>query len=312
MKAGRSSTLRRLTSSRKLASGTCCRDAGIACSSRRRPSRPRSTPSSTFGPRSRQAYAASERTVSTFSIHGPENWVRPFGPTPFEEIGNALEALRREGKILHVGVCNLPVESLSALAEHVEIFSTQNLYSLIDRGIDPDELHLPVEGDIIPWARGAGVRFFAYSPLSRGLLSDNLSASRSFEPDDERYYLPRYQHGIYQEYVALAASIASWARERDRTVAQTAVAWTLNRDGVTSTLIGAKCPDHVYAMRGADSWEMTAEEMAELDDLVSKLSPAARAAKMVVWDHFDEKSLDWLRDRRYRTADVDAPWITTA
>ena len=212
--------------------------------------------------------------------------------------------------MLNVGVCNLPVPTLRALSGETSLFSTQNLYSLIDRGDDPDDLHLPVEQEIIPFARSHGIAFFAYSPLSRGLLADNLTAARTFPPDDERFYLPRYRPGVYEEYVGLAQRLAVWARERGRTVAQTAVAWTLSRPGVTSTLVGAKRPAHVEALAGAADWRLTAEELAELDAFVRGLSPTAKAAKMVVWDHFGEESLEWLRRRRHRTTAAAAPWIS--
>ena len=248
--------------------------------------------------------------LDLLQLHGPEDWVRPFGPTPAAEIGGALERLRREGKVLNVGVCNLPVPALRALSGETSLFSTQNLYSLIDRGDDPDDLHLPVEQEIIPFARSQGIAFFAYSPLSRGLLADNLTAARTFPPDDERFYLPRYRPGVYEEYVGLAQRLAVWARERGRTVAQTAVAWTLSRPGVTSTLVGAKRPAHIEALAGAADWRLTAEELAELDAFVRRLSPTAKAAKMVVWDHFGEESLEWLRRRRHRVTADAAPRIS--
>lgn len=240
--------------------------------------------------------------VDLLQLHGPEDWVRPFGPTGYEEIGEALERLRASGKAVHVGVCNLTVDQLRALGRSTTLFSTQNLYSLIDRGEEADELHLPVETEILPYAREHGIAFVAWSPLSRGLLADGLRADRVFPPDDERHFLPRYQPGVYEHYVALANRLEAWARERGRTLVQLAVAWTLNRPGVATTLVGAKSPENVAAIAGAESWRLSGDELGELDELVATLPPAAKAAKMVVWDHFQDDALERLRDRRRSAA----------
>jgi len=237
--------------------------------------------------------------VDLLQLHGPEDWVRPFGPTPLEEVGEALEELRVSGKAVHVGVCNLPAADMDALSASVELFSTQNLYNMIDRGDEPDGLHLPVETEIIPFARERGIAFFAYSPLSRGLLADGLDPDRTFGTDDERHFLPRYRRGVYEQYVELAGQLSAWAHERGRTLEQLAVAWTLNRPGVTASIVGAKSPEQVQAMSEADEWRLAEAELAELDGVLATLPRGAREAKMVVWEHFQEDALERLRMRRH-------------
>jgi aryl-alcohol dehydrogenase-like predicted oxidoreductase len=198
------------------------------------------------------------------------------------------------------------------LASTTTLFSTQNLLSLIDRGDEPDELHLPVEGEILPFAREHGVHVVAWSPLSRGLLADGMDPSRRFPPNDERHFLPRYQPGVYEDYCALAHRLESWARERGRTLVQLAVAWTLNVPGVSSTLIGAKSPRHVAAVAGADEWRLTEAELRELDDLVGTLPRRAKDAKMVVFDHFREETIEWLEARRRGEEPEHRSWLETA
>jgi aryl-alcohol dehydrogenase-like predicted oxidoreductase len=250
--------------------------------------------------------------IDLYQLHGPEDWVRPFGPTGYEAIGETLEALRHAGKIVHAGVCNLTVEQMRALALGTTLFSTQNLWSLIDRGDEPDELHLPVEGEILPFAREHGVHFLAWSPLSRGLLADGMDPARRFPPDDERHFLPRYQQGVYEDYCALAHRLERWARDRGRTLVQLAVAWTLSTPGVSSALIGAKSPRHVAAFAGADEWSLSEADLREVDELVATLPRRAKDAKMVVWDHFQDEALERLRSRRHGREPERPSWLETA
>jgi aryl-alcohol dehydrogenase-like predicted oxidoreductase len=238
--------------------------------------------------------------IDLYQLHGPEDWVVKFSRrTPLEKLADSLERLCRSGKALRIGVCNFPIADLDSLASRTEIFSTQNLYSMIDRGAEVDPLHLPVEREIIPYCAVRSIAFLAFSPLSRGLLADNLDPNRTFTPDDERYFLPRYQRGVYEHYVRLSQRLTEWAGDHGKTLVQLAVAWTLRNPAVTSTLIGAKSPDQVRVMASADEWKLTAAELAEIESIVDSLPQRAKDAKMIVWDHFSAEALEGLRKRRY-------------
>ena len=241
--------------------------------------------------------------IDLYQLHGPEDWLgENEEPTPLAEIADSLTRLQASGKALRIGVCNLPARDLEVLADHADVFSTQNLYSILDRGAEPDALHLPVEAEIIPCAVQRAIVFIAYSPLSRGLLAEGQDPTRTFGTDDERHYLPRYQPGVYEHYVALAGRLHDWARARGRTLTELAVAWTLSRPGVEATLIGAKRPEQIRAVADAARWSLTPAELAEIDTLTLELPPVAKAAKMVVWDHFDE-AVTAIQHRRWREFD---------
>jgi len=238
--------------------------------------------------------------IDLYQLHGPQDWVTSFPDSPStEEIADALVRLKADGKVRDVGVCNQPPDVLATIHARAGLYSTQNLYSMLDRGAEDDPLHLPVERRIIPFAREHGLRFIAFSPLSRGLLADGLDPARTFGPDDERHFLPRYQAGVYEHYVALSRALQAWAQDHGRSLVQLAVAWTLARPGVTNTLIGAKRPEQVQAVVGADSWTLSATDLAEIDAIVASLPAEAAAARMIVWDHFPPEALAGLRRRRH-------------
>ena len=238
--------------------------------------------------------------IDLYQLHGPEDWVLNFDDeTPLEALADALTRLRESGKVLHTGVCNLDGETLRTLSARTAIFSTQNLYSLLDRGEEDDSLHLPVERDIIPTAARLGLAFLAFSPLSRGLIADNLDPNRTFEPDDERHFLPRFQPDVYPHYVELAHRLQSWAGDHGRSLVQLGIAWTLANPDVSSVLVGAKSPQQITAIAGADEWLLSAADLKEIEEIVATLPPHAQAAKMIVWDHFEAEAIGRLRDRRY-------------
>lgn len=255
----------------------------------------------------RQALDNSLRKLKTdridlYQLHGPQDWVMPFPDGPsIEELGDNLQRLLDSGDILNVGVCNLPVETLEGLNSRVRLFSTQNLLSILDREGGDDDIHLPVEQEILPWCLSNDVGFLAFSPLARGLLSDNADPTRTFSPDDERHFLPRFSPEVYPEWVALAHRLQAWANDHGRTLVHLAVAWTLSVPGVTSTLIGAKTPGQIEAIAGADTWILSAEDLREIEDIVLTLPASARDAKSIVWDHFPASALAGMVHKRHGT-----------
>ena len=238
--------------------------------------------------------------IDLYQLHGPQDWVLAFPDAPpLEEVADALQRLLDSGDVRHVGVCNLPVATFAALRERVPLFSTQNLYSLLDQGFEDDGIHLPVGQEIMPWALREGVHVLAFSPLARGLLADGLDPSRRFGPEDERHFLPRFAPDVFPEWAGLANRLEGWARDHGRTLVQLAVAWTLANPAVSSTLIGAKAPRHIEAVAGAETWTLTPSDLAEIDELLATLPPAAAAARSIVWDHFPPEALDGMRRRRH-------------
>lgn len=237
--------------------------------------------------------------IDLYQLHGPQDWVMAFDDSPaVDELGANLRRLLDSGDILNVGVCNLPVVTLKALNAQVPLFSTQNLLSILDREGGDDGIHLPVEQEILPWAHANGVAFLAFSPLARGLLADNLDPSRTFPPDDERHFLPRFGPATYPDWVALAHRLQAWANDHGRSLVHLAVAWTLSMPGVTTTLIGAKSPRQIEAISGAETWTLSPSDLAEIEAIVATL-PESAHAKSIVWDHFPASALAGMSDRRH-------------
>jgi len=238
--------------------------------------------------------------IDLYQLHGPQDWVTSFpDAVSWAEIGDSLQRLLDSGDVRNVGVCNLPVAHLSALTSQTALFSTQNLYSILDREAAADNLHLPVEQEIIPWAAAHGVHVIAFSPLARGLLADGLDRNRVFPPDDERHFLPRFQPTVFPAWADLSNQLEAWARDHGRTLTHLAVAWTLANPHVTSTLIGAKSPEQVARVAGAETWHLSDEQLDEIADIVAQLPAEASAAQSIVWDHFPPSALAGMAERRH-------------
>lgn len=92
--------------------------------------------------------------IDLYQLHAPDPQV------PIEESLGAIADMVREGKIRHVGVCNVDADELRRARSVVPIASVQNRYNLLDRGSD----------EVIDICQRDGIPFMPWYPLSRGIL----------------------------------------------------------------------------------------------------------------------------------------------
>jgi len=197
--------------------------------------------------------------IDLYQIHRPDEL------TNVEETLRALDDLVRQGKVRYIGCSNLPAWQLmkalgvSSAAGLARFKSTQSYYSLAGREL---------ERDTIPLVRDQRLGLLVWSPLAGGFLSgkfrrgaeggEGRRASFDFPPiDKERAY----------DIVDVMERVAG---SHGASIAQVALAWVLAKPEVTSVIIGARNMRQLEDNLGSVDLELSAEEVASLDE-VSKL-----------------------------------------
>lgn len=155
--------------------------------------------------------------------------------TPVEETLQALVDIVRMGKALYVGISNWPLEPLKVaeqyLREHdVPLLIYQGRLNMIDRK--------PIEEGILNFCREHGIGFIAFSPLAQGLLTDRYLNGI---PADSRMAHEKFlkSERLTPEYLNFILNLKTEAEKQGKTIAQAALAWVLQQQGVTSVLVGA-------------------------------------------------------------------------
>ena len=88
--------------------------------------------------------------------------------TPIEEVMRSLDDLVRSGKILYVGISDVPAwvvsyaDAIAELRGWSSFIGIQVMYNLIERS---------VERELLPMARALDIGVTAWSPLAGGVLS---------------------------------------------------------------------------------------------------------------------------------------------
>ena len=103
----------------------------------------------------------------------------------------------------------------------------------------------------------------AYSPLSRGFITGELRNYDDFKADDMRRFLPRFQGENFQKNVDIVNKLGEIAKEKNCTVAQLAIAWTLAKGALP--ILGTKRRKYLEENVEAVDIQLTSDDLARID-----------------------------------------------
>ncbi|NRD71876.1 aldo/keto reductase [Shewanella sp. VB17] len=150
---------------------------------------------------------------------------------PIEETMESLVKLKQQGKIAHIGLCEVSADTLRRAHAVHPITAVQSEYSLWSR---------EVEKDVLPVCRELGVGFVPYSPLGRGFLSGLFQDQSELAQDDARIILPRFSQNALQANLPIAQTVADMAKVKGCTQAQICLAWLLSKGDDIVPIPGTK------------------------------------------------------------------------
>ena len=185
--------------------------------------------------------------------------------TPIEETLRTLDDLVRAGKVRYIGCSNYDawhlVEALhTSRALNLNAFvSVQPYYNLLKRGI---------ERELAPACEAYDIGIIPYFPLESGFLTGKYRPGEG-APSGTRFdKTPTFQAKLNEGNFAILDALESFAAERGHTVGELAMAWLAARPQVCSVISGASTPEQVQANAKGLEWKLTAEDLAEIDEIV--------------------------------------------
>ena len=174
--------------------------------------------------------------------------------TPLEETMRALDDAVRSGKVLYVGVSDMPAwtvaraNTIAELRGWTPFAGIQVRYNLAQRDI---------ERELLPMADALGLSVAVWSPLAAGLLSGKFNRGEAAK--DSRLA----GREISERELEIAGLVQDVAAELGATPSQVAVAWTRSHR------------KHIHPLLGARTLEQLTDNLAAMD-LVLPESALAR------------------------------------
>jgi 1-deoxyxylulose-5-phosphate synthase len=195
--------------------------------------------------------------VDLYQIH---RWDRS---VPIEETMEALHDVVKAGKALYIGASSMyawqfaKAQYIADLHGWTRFVSMQNHLNLVYR---------EEEREMLPLCLDQGVGVIPWSPLARGFLAGNRK--REGGPPTRRAGSDQYAQDLYYQPhdFDVVDRVVRVAGERGVTPSQIALAWLLNKPGITAPIIGASKMSHLEEAVAATEIPLSEEEISMLEE----------------------------------------------
>ncbi|KZP25823.1 aryl-alcohol dehydrogenase [Athelia psychrophila] len=183
--------------------------------------------------------------------------------TPIEETMRALHDVVQAGHARYIGMSSCYAWQFHMMQNYAisngltPFISMQNHYCMLYR---------EEEREMMPTLKHFGVGSIPWSPLARGILTRPLSSEK---PPSERQQKDSTL-GMYLKNPKdkeIVGRLEEIAKKISASMAQTALAWLMAKDGVTAPIVGTTSLANLHDLLGAVHITLAEEDIKYLDEL---------------------------------------------
>ena len=180
---------------------------------------------------------------------------------PIEDVAGTVKDLIEQGKVKHFGLSEAGPETIRRAHAVQPVTALQNEYSLWFRR--PEE-------EILPTLEELGIGLVPFSPLGRGFLTGTITEDTQFDKEDNRGSFPRFSPENRKANRVLVDAIAAFAKQKNATPAQIALAWLLAQNPWIVPIPGTTKLERVEENIAATALKLTPDDLREIDSILSK------------------------------------------
>jgi len=221
-------------------------------------------------------FEACEKSLARLGVdHIDLYYLHRMDPTvPIEDTVGAMAQLVEQGKVGAIGLSEAGAQTIRRAQATHKLAAIQTEYSLATRD---------VEAEILPACRELGIGFVAYAPLSRGLLSGQVTSLDQLGENDRRRDMPRFQGNNLDNNLAMVKAVAEIAADKGVSTAALAIAWVLAQGEDVVPIPGCR-------RRATLADSLTALDVTLGDDELARIE-AALAADRIAGTRYPEKQM---------------------
>ena len=202
--------------------------------------------------------------IDLYMIH------RPDPLTPIEETLRTLDDLVRAGKVRYTGCSTFAAWQVveaqwTSRHHHLNHFvACQDEYNVLRRGL---------EKDLEPAMRAYGLGLIPHSPLAAGMLTGKYQRNAPM-PAGARMTREKRQadRWITNANWDIVERLAALCEARGHSLLELAMSWLTSRPLVASIIAGATSPEQVELNARAVNWQLSSEDLAEIDKVLARKS----------------------------------------
>lgn len=181
---------------------------------------------------------------------------------PIEDVAGTVKDLIKEGKVKYFGLSEAGVKTIRRAHTIQPVTALQSEYSLWYR--KPEE-------EVIPTLEELGIGFVPFSPLGKGFLTGKIKENKTFESTDIRNTIPRFAPEAIKANQVLVDLLTDFARLKNATPAQIALAWLLVQKPWIVPIPGTTKLNRLQENLGAVYINLTSEELNNIQSALEKI-----------------------------------------
>jgi aryl-alcohol dehydrogenase-like predicted oxidoreductase len=181
---------------------------------------------------------------------------------PIEDVAGAVKELIQQGKVKHFGMSEAGAETVRRAHKVQPVAALQSEYSLWWR--EP-------EIEILPTLEELGIGFVPFSPLGKGFLTGAINKDTQFDKSDFRNIVPRFSAENREANQAVVDLVAEFAKQKNATPAQVALAWILAQKPWMVPIPGTTKLHRLEENLGGANVELSADDLRQLDEATKKI-----------------------------------------
>ena len=181
---------------------------------------------------------------------------------PVEDVAGTVKELIKEGKALHFGLSEVSPATIRKAHAEQTVAAVQSEYSLIERAM---------ENQVIDTCGELGIGFVPWGAVNRGFLGDKFNEYSRFSEDSRFASVPYFTPDAIKTHMEVLILVREWARKKDATPAQIALAWVMAQKPYIVPIPGTTKLHHMKENMGALDIKFTDTELKEFREALEKL-----------------------------------------
>ena len=183
----------------------------------------------------------------------------------FPKVIEYMDALRKKGKIKHLGLSNFSRDQVKEAIKIAPIAFIHSPYNLLWREIEPE---------LLPFCREHNIGITCYAPLAQGLLTGKYKSYEDLPRDRSRAVRRNalFQEDIFPKCLEVVQLLEEISQKYGKKPSQVSLRWLIQQPGVTSVIVGARNVRQLEENFGALDWHMADKDVKKLTDKGKEIS----------------------------------------
>ena len=187
--------------------------------------------------------------IDLYLIHWPDE------VTPIEEMMDAMNKLKQDGKIRFIGASNFSKEEVLESEKYVSFDVLQHPYSMVAQDFR----------ELLTWAHKNNIGTMSYGSLGAGILTGSIREMPKFSEDDMRLnFYDYFKEPKFSKVMQLVNRLDVYAEKYNVPVSQVTINWNTQSGFLDTILMGVRNKKEAEENCAAFEWKLEQEDVESI------------------------------------------------